>query len=737
MLRVSRLALPIVFSLTMLVLVSCGQGSPTKPTTPTPPSPPPVQPVPSRITIAPSSPTLNAIGQTVQLRALVQDQNNNALTGAVVSWSSSNTSVASVSTQGLVTALSNGIAQITARSGSVSANVGVTVAAPVANRPPQPAGQISPQVLSEGGSPVELDVSGAFQDPDGDDLEYTAESGDVAVATVTVSGAMVTISPVSAGSTTITVTASDPAGLTAMQTIIVTVEPPENRPPETLGSIVVQELTVGGSPVEVDVSGSFHDPDGDDLTYTAESSDDLVASVTISGARVTIQPLSAGNATVTVTASDGTLTAEQRIDVTIRQTSIQGADLIVYSPMAINVKPGVGTSFLFRVSVRNQGDDDATSSTLRYYLSSDETISSHDTVVNTYSLDAIEAFDTSGSEVYVWVTLRAPTVPGTYFYGACVDPVAGESDTQNNCSGAVAVTVNGPDLIVESLAVSSDKVNVGDTFILSVTVRNQSDNDALSRTTLRVYLSTDETISNSDTEISGVGVSSLEASETSEEQVYLNAPQVPGMYFIGACVDPVAEESDTQNNCSGAVTVMVVRAPDLIVEFVSTRNLYPEPGSSFTLDVTVRNRGVSETVSTTTLRYYLSTDGTISNSDTEVGAGEVSILDASERSRESIVLTAPSTPGTYYYGACVDPSSEESDTLNNCSDAEAVMVRFANTPDLEVRIFRASVLSAEPGSSFSLRRNGFQPRRWRHWFHYDYCATSFQTTRRYREVTRK
>ena len=31
---------------------------------------------------------------------------------------------------------------------------------------------------------------------------------------------------------------------------------------------------------------------------------------------------------------------------------------------------------------------------------------------------------------------------GTYYYGACVDAVAGESDTANNCSSAVSVTVS-------------------------------------------------------------------------------------------------------------------------------------------------------------------------------------------------------------------------------------------------------------------------------------------------------
>ena len=33
-------------------------------------------------------------------------------------------------------------------------------------------------------------------------------------------------------------------------------------------------------------------------------------------------------------------------------------------------------------------------------------------------------------------------------------------------------------------------------------------------------------------------------------------------------------------------------------------------------------------------------------------------------------LTAPDTSGTYYYGACVDAVTDESDTTNNCSASE-------------------------------------------------------------------
>ena len=42
---------------------------------------------------------------------------------------------------------------------------------------------------------------------------------------------------------------------------------------------------------------------------------------------------------------------------------------------------------------------------------------------------------------YESIRLTAPLTSGTYYYGACVDPVPGESDTGNNCSRAVPVHV--------------------------------------------------------------------------------------------------------------------------------------------------------------------------------------------------------------------------------------------------------------------------------------------------------
>ena len=155
---------------------------------------------------------------------MVNDQNGSPITGASVAWSSSNTDVASVSTGGLVTAVSNGTARISARSGSVSNGITVTVSVTVTgtNTRPEAVGMIADLRLVEGGPAEELDVSDAFFDAEGDSLEYAAISSDELVASVVAMEARITVHPVSPGKTTISVRATDPEGLSATQSFAVT-----------------------------------------------------------------------------------------------------------------------------------------------------------------------------------------------------------------------------------------------------------------------------------------------------------------------------------------------------------------------------------------------------------------------------------------------------------------------------------------------------------------------------------
>ena len=80
-----------------------------------------------------------------------------------------------------------------------------------------------------------MNMASYFSDPDGDPLTYSAVSSNAGVVTTSVSVSTVTFTPMSAGaaSATGTVTAMDPGGLTATQSVAVTVEEPVDPLPRS------------------------------------------------------------------------------------------------------------------------------------------------------------------------------------------------------------------------------------------------------------------------------------------------------------------------------------------------------------------------------------------------------------------------------------------------------------------------------------------------------------------------
>ena len=115
--------------------------------------------------------------------------------------------------------------------------------------------------------------------------------------------------------------------------------------------------------------------------------------------------------------------------------------------------------------------------------------------------------------------------------------------------------------------------------------------------------------------------------------------------------------------------------PDLVVPGPNVSETSVETGETFWFIATVTNDGDAQSQSAaTTVRYLRSTDATITESDTEEGTDEVRALLLNQGYAATIRLTAPSTAGTYYYGACVDAVAGESDTTNNCSTSVQVEV---------------------------------------------------------------
>ena len=227
-------------------------------------------------------------------------------------------------------------------------------------------------------------------------------------------------------------------------------------------------------------------------------------------------------------------------------------------------------------------------------------------------------------------------------YQITVTATSGTGTRTTTATQAITVTITeppsapAPDLVVDTPTVDVSAPVAGAGFTLSATVRNQGSGPS-SPTTLRYYRSTDPTITTADTAAGTDSVSRLDAQESGAESISLLAPTTPGTYYYGACADSVTDESDTENNCSAAVTVTVgtAPAPDLVVDTPTVCRPWPArcppapedvsapvAGARFTLSAIVRNQG-SGPSAPTTLRYYRSTDPTITTGDTEVGTDSV------------------------------------------------------------------------------------------------------------------
>ena len=113
--------------------------------------------------------------------------------------------------------------------------------------------------------------------------------------------------------------------------------------------------------------------------------------------------------------------------------------------------------------------------------------------------------------------------------------------------------------------------------------------------------------------------------------------------------------------------------PDLVVEAAQAVPATVAPGEIFKLYATLKNQGTTESAATT-VRYYRSTDRVITTRDTQLGSARRNPLAPNATIRRYLIVTAPTAPGTYYYGVCVDSVTNESDTSNNCTRAVSLTV---------------------------------------------------------------
>ena len=247
----------------------------------------------------------------------------------------------------------------------------------------------------------------------------------------------------------------------------------------------------------------------------------------------------------------------------------------------------------------------------------------------------------------------------------------------------VNVTARFPDLAIKSVDANKSSLSPGERFRLDTIVKNQG-KTASSETTLHFYRSLDRNLSANDTKLHDVRVKQLNAGKQITPWKRFTAPRTPGVYYYIVCVDNIQNETNTGNNCYKPVKITVATSsPDLVVESPRVQKTNLEPGERFRFEVIVRNQGTGESEKTDLL-YYLSRNANISDTDIRQRTDRVDPLDPNETGKEWATLTAPDTPGTYYFRACVEDVDGESNTNNNCSEAVRIRVQATQPPGLRI-----------------------------------------------------
>ncbi|WP_345264758.1 putative Ig domain-containing protein, partial [Nibrella viscosa] len=196
--------------------------------------------------------------------------------------------------------------------------------------------------------------SNSFTDPNGDALTYQVSG---LPAGLSANGLTISGTPTTAGTSTITVRATDPAGLfvTTTFSLQVTTAPVQNRSPIVANAIPNQQATVGIAFNYTIPAATFSDPDGDALTYRVY---DLPAGLSSNGLSISGTPTVAGTTTVTVRANDpANLIATTTFILQVTTAPVQNRPPTLASAVP-NQQATVGTAFNYTIPAATFSDPD-------------------------------------------------------------------------------------------------------------------------------------------------------------------------------------------------------------------------------------------------------------------------------------------------------------------------------------------------------------------------------------------
>ncbi|MBN1902424.1 hypothetical protein JW926_13950, partial [Candidatus Sumerlaeota bacterium] len=261
------------------------------------------------------------------------------------------------------------------------------------------------------------------------------------------------------------------------------------------------------------------------------------------------------------------------------------ADLVVDTLTHTPEKPFLGDLVSIKAVVKNMGWLEATSSTLSLLVDSDLI----DYPVPPLAPGAV--FEIQQDEIY--------TTPGVYMAMAIADAddvVVEFSEDNNVKEDSFFVKKPGPDLEVTSIAHDLMNPTVHDMVTITAIVENTG-NVAITSPTVATIQGENELNPHE------FAIPALAPGETAQIEALINFHD-PGTFVVTATADAgnlIEESYEDNNTAEETVTVILPILPDLVITGVTPSEDNPDTSETFTITVEVKNIGLLDAGSTSTL----------------------------------------------------------------------------------------------------------------------------------------
>ena len=375
------------------------------------------------------------------------------------------------------------------------------------------------------------------------------------------------------------------------------------------------------------------------------------------------------------------------VTTTPLQVVAPGVDLIISQAYLSPYTTASGNTVNSSCYIQNQGNSTASSSTVGYYLSTNQVLDASDVLLLTSPGGALGAGQYFSR--YDAPLIPAGTAPGSYYMLFVADPqnvVAETNEANNVASQPLQVVAPGIDLTITQAYVYPSTSAAGNAVNANCSIQNLGNTTAPS-STIGYYLSTNQVFDASDVLMRTTPGYALGAGQYSSRYEYPVVPAgtAPGNYYVLFVADPLnaVAETNEANNVASAPLLLVAPGVDLLIQQAYLSATSVTPGFTISGNCFIQNAGNSSAASST-VGFYLSTNQVFDASDvllnTTVGATLASGQSASRFA--NLVVPTGTAAGSYYVLFVADPLNvvaETNEANNVASQFLTVLGPFTGT----------------------------------------------------------